>query len=199
MKALKKILYPLSPILLLAIIILLTKFGRFDYAKQNNKESEYDTIMKDAIATKYNASGEKSIQIKTPLLQHQNKSTFSKLEKPHAIIFNSDNNDWTVTADNGTSNSNTNITTLTGSVIMHHPGNQSSRETYIYTNKVIYSGKTNIAICPDHIKTVEPQYTLNGKVLAAQTMTGDSAIINTKTNDISGKNLKIVKKNIKPS
>lgn len=197
MKVLKKILYPLSPILLLAIIILLTKLGQFHYDKEDKKKHEYDTIMKDVIVTKYNSSGEKSIQIKSPLLRNQSNGNFSKMETPNAIIYDKNNNNWTVTADNATSNNNT--TTLTGNVVMHHPGTSSSRETYIYTDKVIYSNKTNIATSPRHIKAIEPQYTLNGKVLAAQTITGDSATINTKTNDINWNNPKIVKKNINPT
>ncbi len=185
MKSFKKILYPLSPIILLAIIILLAKFGQFHYPKINKKKSNYDVIMKNALTTKYDNLGNKSIVIETPLLKHKKPDDINELSKPKSLIYNSDGSDWTVTADNGSTGMKTNITTLTGNVVMYRPASKIKPETTIYTDKVIYNEKTKIAVCPEHIKMVQPE----------QTLDYDSAIINMTTNVIVGKKLKVVKKN----
>jgi LPS export ABC transporter protein LptC len=187
MNTLKKILASTSPFILLAIIMLLVKTGEFKLTKTNNNGSYNDMYMHNAHITIYDKLGHLAEKIQTPLLKHKTPDDIDELNQPQSKIFNTDGSIWNVTSDHGKTNTKTNITILTGHVIMHRPATQTKPDTVIKTNKVIYNANTKMAYCPEHVKVIQPN----------QISQADSAVINTKTHEITGKKMHTVEKNSK--
>ena len=108
-------------------------------------QSHVDSYMKNAIYDQYNAEGQLTLHITSPLSRHYSLSNRNEFEKPDIIIYQGQEAPWHITAVHGKSLQDNKLIDLWDDVVIHRATNGENPETTIRTTVLSIDPKAQIA------------------------------------------------------
>lgn len=119
-----------------------------------------DTIISELTVQQFDAKGQLSQYLQTPLMRHIPLDNTHQLETPHIIITQLNQPSWEIHAKNATALHGGQQITFNHHVIIHQNKDANREETTLATEELTYFPKDQLATTPKAISIVQAKNTV---------------------------------------
>ena len=164
-------------IIIVAAIVLLAAYSIIKntaeiYHSKNITHTTPDAIVTDGTIYTYNKQGQLGRVTTATSLQHYDNKKQSVLSKPRMQLSSSGGGVWNITSNNAISKNNNQIINLSGNVIFQRPEYKNKPKTTITSRKASVRPKQKLITSSDEVTIDQPNSTITGTGLSANTDTG---------------------------
>ena len=152
-------------------LMLNTKHSLNAHDAQSNK---IDAYFKQVLYKQYNSQGDHVLTLRSPQVTLSKAEHTLTATKPRLTAFTQDHSFWTIMANKLLTDTSTQVSTLSGSVVLYQPANKNRASTTIKTQHLtLYPHDKAITDAPITL------YTGSGSII-----TGKGCIVDLKTNTV---------------
>jgi len=126
-----------------------------------------DTIISELTVQQFDAKGQLSQYLQTPVMRHIPLDNTHQLETPHIIITQPNQPSWEIHAQKATALRGGQQITFNNDVIIHQKKNKNREETTLNTEELTYFPKTQLATTPKEITIMQAKNTVRSTGMKA--------------------------------
>lgn len=132
-------------IIMAVVITAIYTFSQTSHIHSAQHTNHMDYFGLHVIQTRFDASGHHISHSSSPNLYHIPKNDTVFIKKPHNVSWSAQQGSWTLQANQAAYHQQSNITHMTGGIIITKQGSRTEPPTIIHTDHAIYNGNTHIA------------------------------------------------------